>query len=220
MPRRRSPPTTCTTRSSFRQLGYSSLNMGRDELTPLFRSPAQGRILAVVLLARPEERLTISEIGRRADVPSSTTHREVDRLERFGLVTSERFAQARVVRPNESNPYLGDLRSLVLKAYGPAAVLGELLAPLASIDAAYVFGSWAARLGGEAGPPPGDVDLLVVGTPDPAALDAAMQEAEGTLGREVQPTVVAPGEWESGQSPLLRTIKERPLVPLALSRGA
>jgi predicted nucleotidyltransferase len=131
-------------------------------------------------------------------------------------VTSERFAQARVVRPNEGNPYLADLRSLVLKAYGPAAVIGELLAPLADVEAAYVFGSWAARLAGEAGPPPGDVDLLVVGSPDPAALDAVVKEAEATLAREVQATVVSPSEWDSAQSPLLRTLKERPLVPLAL----
>jgi hypothetical protein len=190
--------------------------MGRDELTPFFRSPAQGRILAVVLLARHEERLTITEIGRRARVPSSTAHREIDRLERFGLVTSQRFAQARVVRANEANPYLGDLRSLVLKAYGPAAVLGELLAPLADVEAAYVFGSWAARLAGEAGPPPEDVDLLVVGNPDPAALDAVMKEAEAMLAREVQATIVSPAEWDLAQSPLLRTIRERPLVPLAI----
>jgi predicted nucleotidyltransferase len=194
--------------------------MGRDELTPFFRTPAQGRVLAAVLLARPEERLTLTEIGRRARVPSSTVHREVDRLERYGLVTSERFAQARVVRPNERSPYLGDLRSLVQKAYGPAAVLAELLAPLKGVETAYLFGSWAARLAGQTGPPPGDIDLLVVGNPDPAGLDAVVQEAEAILGREVQPTVLTLSEWEAADSPLLRTIKGRPLVPLATGSDA
>jgi predicted nucleotidyltransferase len=195
--------------------------MGRsDQLTPLFRSPSQGRILAVLLLGRPEESLTISQIGRRARVPSSTAHREIDRLERHGLVTSERFAQTRLVRPNERNPYLDDLRSLVLKAYGPAAVLAELLSRVAGIEAAYVFGSWAARLAGDAGPPPGDVDLLIVGHPDPDALDAVVREAEAILGREVEPTVVSPSEWEAARSPLLRTIKKRPLVPVEPNRDA
>jgi predicted nucleotidyltransferase len=195
--------------------------MGRsDQLTPLFRSPSQGRILAVLLLGRPEESLTISQIGRRARVPSSTAHREIDRLERHGLVTSERFAQTRLVRPNERNPYLDDLRSLVLKAYGPAAVLAELLSRVAGIEAAYVFGSWAARLAGDAGPPPGDVDLLIVGHPDPDALDAVVREAEAILGREVEPTVVSPSEWKAARSPLLRTIKKRPLVPVEPNRDA
>jgi len=194
--------------------------MGRDELTPFFRTPAQGRVLAAVLLAGPEERLTLTEIGRRAQVPSSTAHREINRLERYGIVASERFAQARLVRPNKRSPYLDDLRSLVLKAYGPAAVLGGLLASLKGIEAAYVFGSWAARLAGETGPPPGDIDLLVVGNPDPAGLDAVVQEAEAALGREVQPTVVSPSEWESADSPLLRTIKGRPLVLLAPNSDA
>jgi predicted nucleotidyltransferase len=192
----------------------------QDQLTPLFRSPAQGRILAVVLLARPDEPLTISEIGRRADVPSSTAHREVERLEQYGLVTSQRFAQSRVVRANDRNPYLDDLRSLVMKAYGPAAVLGELLGQLRGIETAYIFGSWAARLAGEAGPPPGDVDVLIIGTPDPEALDAAVREAEATLGREVQPTVASSSEWEAARSPLLRTIKKRPLVPISTTSDA
>jgi hypothetical protein len=194
--------------------------MGRDQLTPFFRTPAQGRVLAAVLLARPDERLTVTEIGRRAQVPSSTAHREVDRLERHGLVTSQRFAQARIVRPNELSPYLGDLRSLVLKAYGPTAVLSELLASLEGIEAAYIFGSWAARLAGNVGPPPDDIDLLVVGHPDSVGLDAALQEAEALVAREVQPTVVSPSEWKSADSPLLRTIKERPLVRLATGSDA
>ena len=193
--------------------------MGReDQLTPLFRSPSQGRILAVLLLSQLEEPLTITEIGRRARVSSSTAHREIDRLERYGIVTSQRFAQTRLVRVDERNPYLEDLRSLVMKAYGPPALLGQLLGDVAGIEAAYVFGSWAARLAGERGPPPGDVDLLVVGHPDLDALEAAVREAEASLGREVQPTVASPAEWEAARSPLLRTIKKRPLVPVASSR--
>src|SRR5439155_10027404 len=99
-------------------------------------------------------------LGRRANVPSSTAHREVERLERYGVVTSERFAQSRVVRVNEQVPYVDDLRSLVVKAYGPSAVLAELLGAVDGVEAAYVFGSWAARLLGEQGPPPRDVDVL------------------------------------------------------------
>jgi predicted nucleotidyltransferase len=189
-----------------------------DQLTPLFRSPSQGRILAVLLLGQPEETLTITEIGRRARIPSSTAHREIDRLERYGILTSQRFAQTRLVRVDERNPYLEDLRSLVMKAYGPAAILGQLLGDVSGVEAAYVFGSWAARLAGDSGPPAGDVDLLVVGHPDPDGLDAAVREAEASLGREVQATVVSTAEWAAAESPLLRTIKKRPLVPVASSR--
>ena len=100
----------------------------------------------------------------------------------------------------------------MLKAYGPAAVLAELLADVSGIDDVYVFGSWAARLEGQAGPPPDDVDLLVVGDPDVEALEAAATNAEAALGREVQPTVVSSSEWEAGRSPLVRTIKSLPGV--------
>ena len=200
-------------------MGYSSREVGRsDQLTPLFRSASQGRILAALLLARPEESMTVTEIARRARVPSSTAHREVGRLERYGLVTSQRFAQSRVVRPNEHSPYIDDLRSLVVKAYGPAAVVGEALAAIPGVEGAYIFGSWAARLTGESGPPPDDVDVLIVGDPDRMAVDAAMQEAEEALGREVQATVVSLSEWEVAKSPLLQTIMRRPLVAIVPTR--
>jgi predicted nucleotidyltransferase len=118
------------------------------------------------------------------------------------------------VRPDEGNPYIDDLRSLVLKAYGPTFVIGDAVAAVAGVEAVYIFGSWAARLGGEPGPPPEDVDVLVVGEPDAAVVDAALQEAEARLGREVHATLVSPAEWRAGTSRLLRTIMRRPLVQI------
>jgi predicted nucleotidyltransferase len=189
--------------------------MGRpraDPLLPILRSEAQGRILATLFLSAPDEPLHVSALAERTGVPLSTVQREVDRLESSELVTSQRFAQARLVRANEAHPLADDLHSLLLKAYGPAAVLAERLDHVDKIEEAFIFGSWAARYEGQRGPPPADVDVLVIGTPAVNEVYDASARAEERLGRPVNPTIVSRDEWEARSSGFLRTLHERPLV--------
>jgi hypothetical protein len=50
-------------------------------------------------------------------------------------------------------------------------VLAEELGGVEGIDSAYLFGSWAARYAGEAGRPPADLDVPVIGATDRDELD-------------------------------------------------
>lgn len=186
----------------------------RSVVAPIFRSDAQGRILAAILLA--PESVHLRAIAHRADVPFSTVQREVDRLEESGIVHSERFAQARVVRPDDTSPLIDELRSLVLKSYGPVHVLAESLSVVPRIDEAFVFGSWAARYKGEPGAMPHDVDVLIVGDPPLDAVEDACATAADRLGVDVQPTIVSARRWARSDSPFLETVKARPLVPVPL----
>src|SRR5712691_2400592 len=188
-------------------------------LMPFFRSDGQARLLAVLLLRPEGEPLHVSELARRADVPYATAHREIELLERGGVVTTDRVGRSRVVKANPASPYLDDIRSLVLKGFGPVVVLEPLLANVSGIEEAYVFGSWAARYAGQPGPDPGDVDVLVVGRPKAQAVDEAAEEAERLLGREVQTTIVSENRWRRSDSGFLRTVKSRPLVQV-LSKAA
>jgi predicted nucleotidyltransferase len=162
-----------------------------------------------------DESAHLSALAERTNLPYSTVHREVDKLEDAGLVTSQRFANVRVVRPDDRSPYIEELRGLLLKAYGPATVLGQLL-PKQDVESAYLFGSWAARYHGEPGRDPGDIDVLVVvdAAADLDAVYAAAEEAERILGRPVHVTLVDAERWAAPDSGFLRTIKKRPLVPI------
>jgi predicted nucleotidyltransferase len=62
------------------------------------------------------------------------------------------------------------LTDLLTVTYGPLPVLTEELRTVPGIAKAYLYGSWAARYSGEPGPPPNDVDVLVVGDADADAL--------------------------------------------------
>lgn len=187
--------------------------MRKPRLFPVFRSEAQARILAHVFLASDGGGKSLQEIATATDVPVSTVHREVDRLEQHGVVTSTRFARARVVRANRQSPVFDELRSLVLKTYGPPQVIAAKLVVIPGITEAYIFGSWAALEAGEPAAPI-DVDVLIVGSPSALDVDTACAEASDLLGREVQPTVVSEERWRRAESGFLRTVSSRPLVQI------
>jgi len=119
-----------------------------------------------------------------------------------------------VVAANDDNPALAPLRDLVLIAFGPRQVVGEEFASLAGVEALFIFGSWAARYLGQAGPVPGDVDVLVVGSVDRDGVYDAAERAGQRLHREVNPTLVSAPRWASGDEPFLRQVRSRPLVAL------
>ncbi len=185
-------------------------------LLPVFRSRGQARLLGRVFL-HPDERLTLSQLARELGLDPATVQREAARLEQAGILTSERIGRARIVRPNEDSPFYPDLSGLIFKAFGPVPVLREWLRPLAGVQAAFIYGSWASRYAGEPGEPPGDIDLLIVGRPDRRTLARVCREASEELGFEVSPTVVYEEEWESDATGFIRSIKAGPLISLVES---
>lgn len=58
-----------------------------------------------------------------------------------------------------------------------------------------------------AGPPPHDIDVLVVGTVDRADLYDAADRAQARLGIEVNPVVRAPSRWAHPTDALVAQIK-------------
>lgn len=189
--------------------------MGRPRRPPLVGLPwseAQGRVLATVMLA--PESLHLRAIADRAAVPYSVVQREIDRLEQADLVSSTKFHTARIVSPNTANRLFPELRALLLKAYGPEVIMRDILAEEPGVVAAFLFGSWAAQYHGEWGQSPADVDVLVVGSMSPRRVEEVEADAEDRLGQPVQITVVPPAEWRAGKAGFVRTVKQRPLVPI------
>lgn len=185
------------------------------QLLPIFRSEGQGRLLARVYL-QPDRPATIAEIARELQLDDGGLTREADRLEQAGLIRSERVGRSRTLRPNDDSPYHHDLYGLLLKAFGPAAIVGPALAAISGIERAYLFGSWAARYTGEQGVAPADIDVLVVGTPDRGEVYRAASALSVVLHREVNPTIVSPERWDTVEEGFIRDVKSSPLVALDL----
>jgi predicted nucleotidyltransferase len=179
---------------------------------PLFRSRITTAVLTKTYVGDGE--YSVTELAGMAGTDTGTMAREVNRLESAGVVRSRSVGRTKLVRANQEAPFYQPLRDLVAIVLGPAEVLGEELRGLEGIRAAAIFGSWAARATGEAGPSPVDIDLLVIGHPDRDELHDAVSRARERLGREVNPVVVAAQRWESEGDGFLSELRNRPMVAL------
>jgi DNA-binding transcriptional ArsR family regulator len=182
-------------------------------LVPIFRSDSQMRLLGRLFLHADQEQ-TISELEEATGIPQQTLSREVNRLLHAGLLEGRRVGRLHFVKPNQASPYYPELSGLLLKALGPLSVLADHLGNLEGIEAAYLFGSWARRYQGEAGPPPGDVDVVVIGSPDVDAVYNASSQAGEILGQEVNPVILTPEEWKARRSGFVRDVRSGPLIEI------
>lgn len=184
-----------------------------SQLSPFLRSDAQGAVLAETL-TDPARELSISEVARRTGLLPAVAHREVTRLLDADVLRDRREGKNRLVRANTDHPLWEPMSQIVQETYGPVPVLRGLLQQLSGVDGAYIYGSWAARRAGVSGPPPRDVDVLVVGTPTRSALLDLVHEAEARLRIEVNVHRVTSEAWEDRADPFLATVAARPLFSL------
>lgn len=178
----------------------------------------QGELLGLVLL-HPEREYSITELAEEFGVSATTVLREVERLVVGGIFEDRRVGRSRLVKARTDTPLYRPLSEVIAVTFGPMPLLAEALSGLAGISEAYIYGSWAARYRGEPGPPPGDVDVLVVGSPDPDALFDRAEAVSRRLGREVNVHRISPAAWaESSTDPFLTSVRERPLARLNLDQ--
>jgi predicted nucleotidyltransferase len=189
-------------------------------LLPLLRSQMQGELLALVVL-HPEREFTLTELADSLGASHTAVLREVNRLVGGGILRDRRVGRSRLVASRTDTALAGPLADLIAVTYGPLPVLSEVLAGFAGVAEAYIYGSWAARHHGEPGPPPADVDVLVVGDPDPDALFDLAENVSRRLGRQVNVHRVTTEAWTADtDDPFLTSVRERPLVRLNLDQEA
>jgi predicted nucleotidyltransferase len=192
-------------------------------LLPILRSQVQGDILALTYLS-PDCEFSVTEIARRIGASVKASQHEVARLVTAGFLADRRSGGSRLVRAVTDNPLSRPLSDLITLTYGPLPVLTQELSRVFGVEKAALYGSWAARYQGEAGPPPNDIDVLVIGTADLDDLDDVARRAQARLGREVNIRRVRPDAWrdQATDDAFLESVRSRPLVELDLAhvRGA
>lgn len=180
-------------------------------LAPIFRSDGQARLLAALVLMGDE--LTINDLAARTNLAYATAHREVTRLIDAGILEARNVGRARLIRVHDDSPIVPPLREILAIAVGPAPILRRELHGIAGVEAAFLYGSMAARLRGSEGPSPRDVDVMVVGVPAAHAVYDACARAEHELRRPVNPTIMSRKEL-ADSSGFLESIRGNPVVPI------
>jgi predicted nucleotidyltransferase len=185
-----------------------------DALLPKTR---QG-ILAATLV-QPERAWYAAELAHRLGVPSSSLQRELHDLSEVGILRTYRQGRMVYYQANRDSPVFPDLRGLLLKTAGLVDVLAQALKPVAAkVATAFVYGSIAA--GSENSD--SDIDLMVVGQVSPQDLALPLRRARESLGREINPTVYTPAEFErkrAANDPFLKQVLDKPKLLVLGKQG-
>ncbi len=163
-----------------------------------------------LLFGNPDKSWYLNEIVRRAEVGVGTVQRELEKLTSAGLLTARKIGNQKHYQANPSSPIFQELRGIALKTFGVADVLREALGHLATrITVAFIYGSVARGTDTAAS----DIDLMIVSEDltYPEVI-AALGDAEGRLGRVVNPTLYSPSEIRSklaADNSFLRRVTEQ-----------
>ena len=160
----------------------------------------------------PEVEWAAEDLARRTGHLRHTVSNELRRLETSDLVIPRTIGRNRLFHANTTSPYFEPLARLALLSFGPPYVIREEFESLSDLRQTFIYGSWAARYAGEPGPAPYDVDVLLIGTPDPDAVYAAARRAEERLGREVNVTIRDPERWRTATDGFTRQLRSSPMV--------
>jgi hypothetical protein len=180
-------------------------------LLPIFRSRLQADILAALLLD-PGREYSMTDLAARLHAPLSTVHDEAQRLVTAGLLTQRQAGRSVMLAANTRSRFNGPLTELLMLSWGPQHVVAEEFAALPGGDQVLIFGSWAARYHQQPGPPPHDLDILVIGEPARSAVYDAADRAEQRLGLPVNPVIRTAAAWRDQTDPLLQQIHSSPYL--------
>ena len=159
----------------------------------LFPLQYRGKALSLLLL-QPQRRLHVREIARLTGTVAGTMNKELDRLQRAGLLEKHRVGNQLQYCANQQHPVFPELSALLRKTIGLADVLALALMPVADrITVAFVFGSVARSSDTAAS----DVDVIIIGRVDFGEAVNLLYEAQATLQREINPKIFANDEWQA-----------------------
>ena len=163
-------------------------------LTAFFSSAARVKLLGLLSL-NPGQRYYLRQLAQSLHLPLRAIQRETDRLLRAGLLKKAIDGNRVYFQIKPEHFLYPEIKRIFLKMLGARALLGEALQPPPGIQAAFVFGWFAAD---EAAPgAEGEVDLFVVGELAARRLQGALAKFREDSLRELKVYVTSAAEWRA-----------------------
>jgi len=156
-------------------------------------------------MLEPEREYYQRELQRLTGAHLRQLQRDLERLQRSGLVVRRVHGNRTYYRVVPAHPAFADLRAAIMKTIGLGDELRGALAGLGAV-LAFVYGS-LARGDDVVG---SDVDVLIVGSASRREVATALADAARSSGRELNPVIVAPADftarWREGDHFILSVL--------------
>ncbi len=154
--------------------------------------------LLKLYFSHPEKKYYLRQLERITNKPVSYIRQELIKLEKAGLFFSQFQGKERYFGLNKKFPLYREVEKIVSKTVGIEGSLKNILAKIAGIRSAFIFGSFARGNKDELS----DVDLFIIGSPDEDKLTAAISRLESKVEREINYHIFS-------QSDFLKRVKKR-----------
>ncbi len=152
----------------------------------------QQKVLSL-LFGKPDQSFYANEIARYAGVGKGSLMRELDRLQRAGILSMTRVGNQTHYQANPDCPIFAELLGIARKTFGIAQPLRLALQPFAGqITWAFIYGSIAR----ESANAFSDIDLMLIG--EGLHYSEVMEQLmplEEQLGRPINPTLYTSDDW-------------------------
>jgi predicted nucleotidyltransferase len=181
-------------------------------LERLFSSRVRVQLLSHFLL-HPDARVHIRALASEVDAQYNAVWKELNNLEKAGLLQSESMGGRKLFNLNPQAPIIPELRNILLKTIGAGDLLRDAFQELEGIETAFIFGSFAEGTADAES----DLDLLIIGDLDVAQVTPIIDEIEERLARNVNYILFTQEEWESriaDKDPFVFNVIESPKVML------
>ena len=155
-----------------------------DLLAKIVCSKVRAEIFRI-LFGVNEPELHLRDIHRRTGLAINGIQRDLAKLIKLDLITSERDGNRLYFKANKAHPLYRDLHNIVLKTSGLVEVLKEALKNVKKDDlfCAFVFGSIARQEERAAS----DLDLMIIGNLGPRKLSELLSEPGKKIERVINP---------------------------------
>ncbi len=153
----------------------------------LFSSAIRADVLAL-LLNNPEEKFYVREIAALLRKNPSGVKRELDNLEKMGILTSRRVANLKYFQAEKKSPLFSELKSLIAKSLGVTGALKTLL-KTTGVKLAFIYGPFTDNEEAET------VNLFILG-PAAAALEG-ISDVEEKFSKKISVTQIEESEFKN-----------------------
>lgn len=168
--------------------------MSQDLLSDALFTATQQRVLGL-LYGKPDQSFYANEIARLTQAGKGGVMRELERLQRAGVLRMTRQGNQTHYQANPDCPIYAELLGIVRKTFGIADHLRNALLPLAGqLEWAFVYGSIAKGSAHAAS----DIDLMLIGEGlHYNEVVALLLPVEEQLGRTINPTLYTRADWQA-----------------------
>jgi len=156
----------------------------------LIKSKLSQKILTY-FFTNPEGNFYVRELARLLNEDVSNLAKELIKLEKEGIFESEIRGKTKYYHLNKNYPLYKQLKEIIFKTTGIEGGIKKELEKLKNQNQAFLFGSFAI---GEADSQ-SDIDLLIIGDPDPEQLSDKISKLEDRFSREINYIVMTEDEF-------------------------